>query len=459
MRPFLRFLVPFAACMCVVALIGGVPAAASPATAVIRDPAVPSYEVHLSSGAQGHTWTGDETVGFINLGATPMAAIWLRLWSNGVKGCGGVDGHDAIRVSGVVGGTAGTPLVNCTALRIRLDAPVPSGGSGTISMNVGIHVPARNDRFGYHHGVTLLGTALPTLAVRDDEGWHHTEPFIDLGESFYSIAGSYRVTLDTPARLATPATGTRVARVLTPGGRVRTTYAAKNVRDFAWAAGHLNTVVGHEGGVRVVVSYQPEGYAHGQARDALGMAIGSLRTYGRDFGAYPYREMDVVLTAFGTFGGMEYPTIIFTNPPAIQHEIAHQWWYGIVGDDEYHEPWLDEGFATWTEQLPPGRGKPWRNCQLPTWARPSDRLTNDMGYWNTHDTYGSVVYYTGGCLLANLAHRFGLARFLEVLHGYAQAHWFGVARTAEFRQAIEDAAAADGISGIDADYWAAWRVD
>ena len=80
---------------------------------------------------------------------------------------------------------------------------------------------------------------------------------------------------------------------------------------------------------------------------------------------------------------MEYPTIVFTNPSAIQHEVAHQWWYGIVGNDEFHDPWLDEGFATWTERLAPGGQKPWRSCSKPAWQLPTDRLTNDMAYWNT----------------------------------------------------------------------------
>ena len=55
---------------------------------------------------------------------------------------------------------------------------------------------------------------------------------------------------------------------------------------------------------------------------------------------------------------MEYPTIIFTNPSrfTISHELSHQWWYGIVGDDQFHEPWLDESFATWSEFLPYGDG-------------------------------------------------------------------------------------------------------
>ncbi len=428
---------------------------------VVRDPSNPSYVVHLRTGAHGHVWTGRESIAFSNMGTADLTEIWLRLWSNGVGGCGGVDGRDGIEVSGVQGGSPDAPEVRCTALRIQLASPVPPGGRGTVAMRVRIALPARNDRFGYHRGLALAGTALPTLAVRDDQGWHHTEPFINLGESFYSIAGNYRVTFITPAGLDTPTTGVRVAHSRITGGRVRSTYAARHARDFAWAAGRLAEVGGDVGATRVVVSYMRAGMTARRARTALATTIASMRTYGADLGRYPYAEMDVVLTAFSSFGGMEYPTIVFTTPPAIQHEVAHQWWFGIVGDDEFHEPWLDEGFATWTQRLAPGPWRPWRSCSIGgfDWPNPADSLKQDMSYWATHDGYGSVVYYAGGCLLANLAHRFGLPRFIEILHDYAQAHWFGVARTSEFRRAIEDAAATDGISGIGPAYWARWRVD
>lgn len=431
---------------------------ATAATGVARDPADPAYVVRLIGGAQGHTWVGRETVSFTNLRAADLTEIWLRLWSNGVMGCGGVDGHDAIRVSRVRGGVPDAPTVDCTALLIQLDTPVPQGGRGSVSLHVAIEVPARNDRFGYHRGLALMGTALPTLAVRDDAGWHSAEPFVDLGESFYSIAGNYRVTLNTPTGLDTPATGIRVARASGGPGRVVTTYAAARVRDFAWAAGRLAAVTGRVGHARLVVSYQPSGLSRRGARAALADAEGSMRAYGVAFGRYPYRELDVVLTAFGTFGGMEYPTIVFANPSAVEHEVAHQWWYGIVGDDEFHEPWLDEGFATWVQRLAPG-SRPWRNCARPDWPGVGG-LNSDMSYWAAHvGSYGAVVYYGGGCLLANLAHRFGLKSFIGVLRAYAAAHRFGVSRTSEFRQAVEDAAAADGVAGIGPAYWSAWRVD
>jgi hypothetical protein len=157
---------------------------------------------------------------------------------------------------------------------------------------------------------------------------------------------------------------------------------------------------------------------------------------------------------------MEYPTIVFTNPDrlTVAHEVAHQWWYGIVGDDEYGEPWLDESFASWSQYLPFGG---WKKCQQGV-AFPSGtaRITNDMGYWRQHPNEYWVIYAGGGCLLADLAQRFGLERFVEILGAYAHDHWLGVTRTGDFTAAIEAAAVRDGLPDFDPGaYWAAWRVD
>jgi aminopeptidase N len=86
-------------------------------------------------------------------------------------------------------------------------------------------------------------------------------------------------------------------------------------------------------------------------------------------------------------------------------------------------------------------------------------MTNDMGYWREHPAqYFSVVYIGGACLLAQLAERFGLDRFLRILERYAARHRYGIARTSDFVHAI-DRAAARHLPGFDTDaFWAAWRV-
>jgi hypothetical protein len=430
-----------------------VPASAGPTTTeIIRNPGNPSYIVSLRGNATGSDWRGRESISFTNLEAEPLSRIWIRLWSNGVRGCGA----QAIVVSKLSGGSAGGLSRNCTAFPVDLDSSVPQGGRTTISMHVSIVLPNVNDRFGYHDGLALLGTALPTLAVRDDLGWH-LDPFINIGESFYSIVGNYQVTLNVPRSLHTPTTGVAVSSQ-TDGRRRVTTYEARRVRDFEWAAGRLSTVRGRSGNTQIVVSYRPWELSREAAETALGYSVRSLDTYSAAFGTFPYPEMDVVLAGFRSFGGMEYPTIIFSNPGKItlSHELGHQYWFGIIGNNQFASPWLDESFATWTSYLPFGG---WKRCVYYRWPSPTARISNDMAYWFTHQSEYDTTYSGGGCMLANLADLFGMDRFVRALRDYAQAHWFGVTRTEDFQAVIEAAAIADGVAFDPAAYWAHWRVD
>jgi hypothetical protein len=421
------------------------------ATGVTRTPADPVYRVQLRATPDLHTWKGAESIAFANTGVDPLDRIWLRLWSNGVQGCSTI----AISISHPSGGTFGGLDPECTAVPVTLDAPVAPGGRGSIRFDLTIRVPDRNDRFGMHAGLALVGTAIPTLAIRDDAGWH-LDPYVSFGESFYSVVGRYRVRLDVPAGLEAPATGALVAH-RTVGGRRILTYAAVDVRDFAWAAGDLDHLTGKAGDATVNVWYRPTmiDVAHGRAM--LAVAEDAMATYSRAFGTYPYPEVDVVLTGFRRFAGMEYPQIVFANPEAnvVAHELAHQWWYGIVGDDEYAEPWLDEAFATWSQYLP---SHPWRSCDGYDWPSATARLTNGMSYWSKQPDEYVTIYAGGGCMLADLAHRFGLRPFKRLLSRYAAAHWLGVARTEDFQAAVE-AAAARSLPDFDvAAFWSHWRV-
>jgi aminopeptidase N len=196
----------------------------------------------------------------------------------------------------------------------------------------------------------------------------------------------------------------------------------------------------------------------GAVRKLLDVAVDSMQTYDTAFGAYPYPEVDVVLSDFETFGGMEYPQIVFSNPyeGIVAHELGHQWWYGIVGDDQYHAPWLDEAFASYASTLVAGQGYCPRGSY---WPSKRTRITNDMGYWNSHQNEYWVIYFKGACALLALDARFGHDRFLSILRDYADAHWLGVSTTREFVEAIE-AAAAIYIPGWEVSrFWADRRID
>jgi hypothetical protein len=418
---------------------------------IVRAPSDPDYTVRLRGDATGRAWDGWEEVSFTNGDAVPLSFVWLRLWSNGIGGCDPI----AITISHPSSGSLRTPTVGCTAVRVDLDAPLGPGEREALRFDLRIRVPARNDRFGAAGGMSLLGTALPTLAVHDDRGWH-LDPFVAFGESFYSIVGSYHVTLDVPEDLATPTTGSSEG-VRSVGGREIRTFVAQDTRDFEWAAGPFRMLLARSDDILIRVWYLPGLVPAREAARMLGVARTAMTTFGTAFGAYPYPEIDVVLTRFRRYGGMEYPQIVFVDPRAtfVTHELAHQWWFGIVGNDEYAEPWLDESLATWSMFLPI---RPWLSCEAPSWPSPTARITNDMAYWSNHEKEYGTIYRAGGCMFADLAHRFGLARFEEILAGYAGANRFGVARAGDLIGAI-DRAASQELPDLDMSaYWSTWRV-
>ena len=135
-------------------------------------------------------------------------------------------------------------------------------------------------------------------------------------------------------------------------------------------------------GVLVKV-WWPSSITKAQADAMLTLSKSAMASHAAAYGAYPYREVDVVLGIFTRFGGMEYPQFIMTDVSngALVHELAHQWWFGLVGDDEYTEPWLDEAFASYATDVYFGYSG---GCGAPNWPSDTARITNSMAYWDTH---------------------------------------------------------------------------
>ncbi|MET8772575.1 M1 family aminopeptidase [Streptomyces sp. NPDC004658] len=421
-----------------------------PSTDSTRTPAAPAYTVNLSSDTSGTVWTGHESVTFTNASTTALGQVYLRLWDNYHGSCDAMP----VRVGNVTGGTAGALSVACTALEIDLPSPLAQGQSATIGFDLGITVPSGADRFGHDGAFSFVGNALPVLAVRDSAGWH-LDPYTNNGESFYSLAADFKVTLDHPTSLLVPATGTSTD---TPGssGRTVTTATASKVRDFAWAAGPFTRISGTSAAGVPVNVYSVSGISSSSAQSMLSTAKTAVDAHAARFGAYPYGELDAVIDNNYWFGGMEYPGFVLdvVSTTALTHEIAHQWWYGIVGDDEYTSPWLDESFTDYATDL--AQGKTGTNCWSGvSWASGAEKITNSMAYWDAHSSrYSTVVYGYGKCALHDLRRVLGDTAMAKLLKDYASAHWYGVSTTAEFKAAAQAATSTDLTS-----FWTQHRIE
>ncbi|NUR58454.1 MAG: M1 family metallopeptidase [Catenulispora sp.] len=418
----------------------------------LAEPTAPGsavYTVALTSDATGHSWSGTEKISFANPGHAPISEFWIRLWGNGVTGC---VGSPPERISALIGGRIAETTENCTAYRIVLDTALAPGARGEISFGLAIDVPVRQDRFGVNGVDTYLGNALAVLAVKDENGWE-LPPYVAFGESYYSLTADYDVTLDHPAALQVPSSGTVVGE--TPvGDRIVTHITAAKVRDFSWSAGAFN----HDHMVTAsgvtVDAYWPNSESDSRCRELMRYAADALESYGVRFGAYPYPRFTIVFDEFGSaFDGMEYPNYVLASAHAgaVAHEVAHQWWFALVGDDQYRHPWLDEAFAEYSAERFQGGVTPAHGCD---WIAADERMDVGMDVFERagDPLYHDAVYHEGTCMLYDLEDTIGRDAMNRLLHGLVDRYAYGVMRPQDVR------ALAAEVSGKDLSaFWARWR--
>ncbi|MDX6377603.1 MAG: hypothetical protein QOE98_1906 [Gaiellaceae bacterium] len=421
---------------------------APPADAV-RGPDQITYSMAASWSQRTVTLSGTETIRFRNNGTVPLSRIWLRHWPNGWRavGSGGAAAGCAapiasLRVTG--GGRLGARTVGCTAYRIDLAGAVPPGAGGSVRVAFRVRVPRADDRFGRAGRYANLGNAVPVLAVHDAAGWH-LDRYSSTGESFYSLAADWNVTLKMPKGI----------RAATTGQVLRTSHGAlvieaRSVRDFALATGPFRVVTATAGTTRIRLS-APKDMRTGLVAGAMRLSRTAVVAYERRYGPYGAPELDVVLGTFSAFGGMEYPQLVLTAPEfrPVRHEIAHQWFYGAVGNDQRQAPWLDESFASWLEQDLSGFP---RCSSPPVRVVPGVFLDSGMDVFDRRpDVYGRIVYTGGACALEEIADGIGHGAFRALLRSYVAAHRDGVATKADFIAALRAAAP----PSFDVDAWAA----
>jgi aminopeptidase N len=203
-----------------------------------------------------------------------------------------------------------------------------------------------------------------------------------------------------------------------------------------------------------VDAYWPNSESDSNCRDLMRYAAQAIDSYSARFGAYPYPRFTIVFDEFGSaFDGMEYPNYVLSSAyrGAVAHEVGHQWWFGLVGDDQYRHPWLDEAFTEYSAEEFQGGTSPAHNCD---WIASDERMDASMDVYEKagDGLYHDAIYHEGTCMLFDLEHTIGRDAMDQMLRALFTTFEYGVERPADVR------AMADKVSGRDLSaFWAKWR--
>lgn len=284
-----------------------------------------------------------------------------------------------------------------TEMKVFLPRGLSPGDSINFSMNFTVKIPRFISRLGYYNLHFEMTQWYPKIAVYDTTGWHN-DGYHVLGE-FYGDYGTFNVSITLPENMWVAATGVltdekekirrnemldytkqldrmpeesikqqvdslksanKQAEENIHSGKIplkTISFFAENVHDFAWVCDYRFLVRKTEyANASIYLFVLPENYIEWKPTDLYARDAVTYMT--KWYGEYIYPSLCVV-DSYNPYGGMEYPNLVLCAAKnllgfrmleeVVFHEIGHQWFYGMLGNNEMDDSWLDEGLTQFCE--------------------------------------------------------------------------------------------------------------
>jgi hypothetical protein len=328
---------------------------------------------------------------------------------------------------------------------VDLDGELAAGESTQVELDFTVSLgEAEFDRLGSDEGVSWWGSGAPLLAWEPGVGWAE-DPFVRLrGETTTSPAADTTVEVSAPAGLTVLMTGAQSAPSASRDGRRTWASSDPAARDVSVAAGEFTT---HErttpDSVRVTTGVLPG--AELTAAQLSEWTVAAIADLERSLGPFPYRTLTVpLLPDYG--GGVVYPGSILQATPSrsvLVHEVAHMWFYGMVGNSQFRDPWLDEAFATYAEAVVDPSSA---TELLPLLDVPGD-VGAAMDRFPDYRRYATTVYGKGAAALLAAREAAGEDDFDAAVRCYVDANAWTVATPADVGAAL--AGVPDAVAVLD----------
>ena len=423
------------------------------------------YEISVAFDPESKTLQCEQKVEYINRSGDELTHLYFHLYPNAFRyeekpvfdkgdmeraypngfSPGFLD-MEEVRINGresdfIIGGYSEDLLM------LLLEGSLAPGETVSVEMHYMVRMPNCLGRFGYGDNTFKAVNWYPIASVYDENGWN-LDRYYPIGDPFYSDTANYKVSIKAPSDYIIASTGD-IKDKKEKDGYTTWQLSAPAVRDFAWLAGDSFRTASRQVGNTTVTSYY---YSDATGEKALDYAASALEFFNAAFGEYPYRHFSVVESDF-FIGGMEYPNLIMMdhslyaseNMDSLElvtvHETAHQWWYGLVGNNQVTDAWIDEGLTEYStvlyyghrygpekeKEIYDGMIAEGKYSYLHFYARTAevdetiDRPSYEFSDWILYDL---LVYGKGAMMFHDLRERMGKDSFTLALREYCREHQF-----------------------------------
>jgi hypothetical protein len=340
-----------------------------------------------------------------------------------------------------------TPLANYSLVGERMSVILPAslapGAATTFKLSFSLSIPPKRYEatFGYSGDQVNLTDWYPFI-VPFDGGWILHDPWA-FGEHLVYDSSDFELNL----KVSDPSVTIAASAPMEPNGEWMR-YRIYGARTIVFSASTSYLVSDSAVGNVAIRTYYFAGY-EGAGDGLLRAALSAVGLFDAKFGPYPYDSLSVVqsdlpdgqefdgLVFLGTKFYAEYGGSARSNLITIGvHEISHEWWFGLVGNDQAMEPWLDEALAIYSENTFytynfPRFGDWWWNFRV-NYFGPTGWVDSSIYDHGTFRSYVNATYLNGANFLYDLNQRMGGDEFYRFLRDYASRFGRRRATTADF---------------------------
>ncbi len=479
-----------------------------------------NFTISVTLNDVDNSLTGFENIAYYNHSPDTLAYIWIHLWQNAYKNDRTAFSDQKLENGSTdfyfseenkkgyinqlnfkvdkVNATIEDHLQHQDIIKLILPKPLKPGDSVNIETPFHVKLPYNFSRGGHVNQSYQITQWYPKPAVYDKDGWHPI-PYLDQGE-FYSEFGEYDVKITVPKNYVVAATGNlldteekkwlknRVAslqnininkskienKTITSSTEFKTLHYWQStlVHDFAWFADKS-----------FIVQYDTIKFNDKKIIDAYSFILPSNKEVWKNslsfikkaiisksnwLGQYPYDVVSIVDNAAAATGGMEYPTIALVTADGserqleavINHEVGHNWFYGILATNERKNPWMDEGMNTYYDAKYRNEfevEKTNKNIKtsvnflkniIPTDIEKAvlqaavylrkDQPINTASEKFSSLNYGLIAYYKTGEWMKKLEQEIGFSSFEKAMQAYYEKWKFKHPTEEDFKNTLEE---------------------